>query len=462
MGKSPVLFFIECALSLLPLSARNAIRHSEILRRFMKLAGWTMVAFALDKTAQLVVVFVLARILGAEEYGRLTLAQGLVNTSQIFVVLGVGTMLARYIPAMREEGMTRAVEIINLCAMVVLATAAFFTVAGLIGAPLIATSMLDLPATSTLPYWMMAWVLLTVVNSFLLTIMLSFEKGKAMGLVSLVGAMVSITVAPILALRLELAGAVTALVAVEAAKAALLTLLYARLVKSEGAQFLVPPRRGDIPLLWRFGLPVFLISALWAPTIWLAQLIVKTQAPNGLAAVGVFGFTNSILGAVIVISSLTNRAALPILSSLRGQGQFAEMKRMSRLMALGQIAVAAAIGLPLAIAAPFIMAMAGETFAQAWPVLLIMTATGILIAGQTALGNYLLMIDRPRFLLMTMVVWALIMIGGVLLYPEQGAYALSGGLLAATIIRVTLIYSGWRRRAPQTLDVQARSKQVSG
>lgn len=428
----------------LPAGVRARIDRSETLRRFLKLASWSLVAFALDKAAMLVIVFLLARILGAADYGRLTLAQGAVNTAQIFVVLGAGTMLARYIPAMREQGVRRAVELVNLCAIVVLGTATIFTIGGVLGAPHIATAVLDLPAHSIIPYCMVAWVLLTALNSLLLTTMLSFEKGRAMGLVSLVGASLSIAAVPALALQGELSGAVAGLLVVEVAKGALLLALYRWLIKGEGVAILTPVRRGDIPLLWRFGLPVFLNSALWGPTMWAAQLILKTRAPDGLTAVGVFGFANSILGAVILISSLTNRAALPIQSSLHARGAFVELRRLSWLLTLGQAGAAATIALPVALAAPWITAMVGIEFAPYWPVLIIMIATGVVIAGQTPLSNHLLVDHRPYFVTATLLPWAAIIIGAAALLAPFGAYALAWGLLAASIIRSTLFYWGWR------------------
>jgi len=429
----------------LPPPFRARIDGSETLRRFLKLASWSLVAFALDKAALLAIVFLLARILGAADYGRLTLAQGAVNTAQIFVVLGAGTMLARYIPAMREDSVRRAVELINLCALVVLSTATIFTIGGLLGAPVIATAVLDLPESSIIPYGMVAWVLLTALNSLLLTVMLSFEKGQAMGLVSLVGALLTIATVPALALQGGLTGAVTGLVAVEAAKGLLLLTLYRRMIRAEGVAMLTPVRRGDAPLLWRFGLPMFLSSALWAPTLWLAQIIVKTQAPDGLVAVGVFGFANNILGAVILLSGLTNRALMPILSSLHARGAFDELRRTSWLLAVSQTAAAAIIGFPMAVAAPFIMNMAGPEFARQWPVLITMIVTGVIIAGQTTLVNSLLVLDRPYLVLATMFLWSLTIISAVSICAANGAYALAGGLLIASGLRTACLALAWKR-----------------
>jgi O-antigen/teichoic acid export membrane protein/glycosyltransferase involved in cell wall biosynthesis len=419
------------------------VSQSAGLSRLISLARWTLVSFALEKGATMVVVFLLARTLGAEDYGRLSLAQGLVNTMQIFVVLGAGAVLGRYVPALRQESVRRAVEIINLCAGLVLGSAALFLIlASTIGRSTV-TRVLHVPDASPIVGWVIAWVLLAAAVNLLVTVMLSFERGKALGLASLVGAVVAITVVPVLAETRGLAGAVFGLMTVEVLKLLMLGLMYRRLVREHGAPVLARPRASDLRLLARFGVPVFLTSALWAPTMWLAQSIIGARSPGGLTDVGVFAFTNSLLGAVILISSLTNQAALPVLSSLRGEGKLGELRRVSTIMALAQLGVAVVIATPLALLAPWIMNLAGPAFYDHWTVLLIMILTGVVLSAQTALGNYLLVTDRQVYLLITMIGWSAVVLGLTLTFVSYGAYALAGALMTAAILRTAAIGLGF-------------------
>lgn len=409
------------------------------LRRLVSLARWTFVSFALEKGATVVVVFLLARILGAEDYGRLSLAQGLVNTMQMFVVLGSGAVLGRYVPSLRQEGMARAVEVINLCALLVLGSAALFLVLASTLGRSAAALVLHVPDGSPLVSLVILWVLLVAGVNLLVTILLSFEQGRTLGLVSFLGAALSISSVPALASTYGLTGAILGLLAVETLKVVTLGVFYHRLLRDRGGSMLTRPRTADLPLLFRFGVPVFLTSALWAPTMWLSQLIVGTRSPGGLVDVGVFGFTNSLLGAVILISSLTNQAAMPVLSSLRGEGRFGELRRVSSIMALAQLGIAICIALPLAAMAPWIMALVGPTYLEHWPVLLIMVATGVVLSAQTALGNYLLVTDRQVYLLATMIGWSAIVIGLTLGFVTWGAYTLAWALLVGAILRTTAI-----------------------
>jgi O-antigen/teichoic acid export membrane protein/glycosyltransferase involved in cell wall biosynthesis len=417
----------------------NLLSHSGGLRRLLSLVRWTVVSFALEKGATVVIVFLVARTLGAEDYGRLSLAQGLVNTMQIFVVLGAGAVLGRYIPSLRQQSFARAVEVINLCAVLVLGSASLFLfLASTIGRQGV-VQVLHVQPASPVVGWVIVWVLVVAAVNLLMTVMLSFERGREMGLVSLVGAVVAISAVPALAAVYGLAGAILGLMVVETLKLAMLVWFYRRLLAAHGTPMLTRPRRSDLRLLLGFGVPVFLTSALWAPTMWLSQLIVGLRSPGGLTDVGVFGFTNTMLGAVILISSLTNQAALPILASLRGEGKLGELRRVSSIISLAQVGVALCIAGPLAVLAPWIMSLVGPVYLEHWPVLLVMIGTGVVLSAQTALGNYLLVTDRQVYLLGTMVGWSVIVIGLTLSFVAWGAYALACALLLGAVLRTSAI-----------------------
>lgn len=391
----------------------------------------------------ILVTLLLARLLGVEDFGRLTLAQGLVTSLQVFILLGAGPFLSRYLPQLRLQGMGRAVELVNLYGVVVVTTAAILSILVLLTSDMIVETVLDIERAAAYSGWIVAWTVFAAFNGLLLAVILAFEQGRLLGVIALLSAILWLIVPPLLTLELGFEGAVVGLVLVEGTRLCALTAAYIWFLRRSGARPFAKPKRSDVPILFSFGLPVFLQSAVWAPTIWLAQVTVKTLSPDGLAAVGIFGLGNAMLGAVILLGGLTNRAAMPVISSLQAGGDPAQARRASWMLALLQIGVAILLSLPLMIAAPFIAAQLGPSFAAAWPVLIIMIATGIVIAGQTSLANYLLIVDRPWFLLATIVPWALILLGTTAMFSPHGAYALAGGLLLASIVRTLLILMGW-------------------
>ena len=425
----------NATLGLLPRSARARFGDANYLGRFVKLASWSMIAFALEKGAQTITILFLARVLGAMEYGRLTLAQGMVNSAQLFVVLGAGTILARYIPAMLDVSVKRAIEIVNLCFVLIFGTASLLLVIGITESSAIAVSILDLPAGSSLPYWVMAWIILTALNGLLLTIMLSFEKGHVTGIVSLAVAISTIAIVPLSAAKWGLHGAIITFTLTSLLRTILFVEFYFKLLRSHSVSAWIAPSRGDLPLLFSFGLPVFLSSAIWAPTMWLAQLILKEYSPDGLISVGLFGFCNNILGLVILISSITNRAALPIMSSLKTQGNRGAERRFIIPVITIQIAASLLIAAPVVIFSSTVLSIMGGEFVGGEAVLIVMAAAGIVISGQQPLINMLLVNDMALTNLMGMAIWAVILLGLTTIFVHMGALGVAYAVLASAIVK---------------------------
>ncbi|WP_414901949.1 oligosaccharide flippase family protein [Sphingomonas flavalba] len=419
----------------------------DTLKRFLTLSSWTMVSFALSKGAMMIVVIYLARVLGAEDYGRLTLTQGLVNILELFIVLGAGPFVSKHVPQMLQEGAHRAIEIVNLSAAIILAMGVSLCIVAPFAVGTIATDVLSLPKLSLIPWWTLAWVILLAFNNLMLVVLLSLERGKALGAAALVAAGLSLLIIPWFGTLWGLQGAVAGFVAVEAIRFVAVLLIYARIVRNMGARVFALPRRSDLRLLLTFGLPAFLTSAIYSPTIWAAQLIVKAFAPDGLAIVGIYGLMNNILGALLVISGLTNQAAMPIFSSLDSSGNEKELRRSCRFLSMAQVFVATVVSIPLAICVPFILSYAGPAFVQAWPAFLIMLVVGIITAGQTSLGNYLLVINRPYFVLGATVPWSMVVLGAAALFFAHGIYALVGGMLAGAIVKTGLFVWGYAKRS---------------
>ncbi|WP_136161135.1 oligosaccharide flippase family protein [Sphingomonas flavalba] len=418
----------------------------DTLKRFLSLSSWTMVSFALSKGAMMIVVIYLARVLGAEDYGRLTLTQGLVNVLGLFVILGAGPFVSKHVPQMLQESPQRAVQIVNLSGAVIATTSLLLCIAVPFAKGTVAVNVLSLPTGSPIPSLVLGWVILMAFNELMLIALLSLEKGKALGTVALVVAGLSLSVVPWSGMRWGLQGAVAGFIVVESIRFVVAGLVYFRVVKGLGANPFVWPHRSDLPLLLTFGLPVFLTSAMYSPTIWGAQLVVKAFAPDGLVAVGVYGLMSNILGALLLVSSLTNQAAMPVFSSLFAAGNGDELKRASRLLCWAQMAVAAAISIPIALCAPFILSYAGPAFAAAWPAFLLMLGVGVITAGQTSLGNYLLATNRPYFILGTTLPWSLIVLSAAFLFSSHGVYALAGGMLVGAIARVGLFIWGFTKQ----------------
>lgn len=434
----------------LPSSLRAKIDRSAILQRLLRLTSWSFVAFAVDKSAMMIVTILVAKSIGAEDFGRLVLAQGTIGTFQIVILLGSGAVLSRYVPMYMLESMQRAVQVINMCLLAVALTASVAALIAVTWAPQIAVGVFGSRSGSPLPYLVLSWIIAASVSAMMLNITLALERGSDLAKASATTALLTVTAVPICAHIWGAVGAVAGFFIAELVRAAIFTGLYVGRLRAAGVNVTSMPRRGDIRLLVDFGLPTFLHAALWSGTMWLAQLLLKLLDRDGLAAVGVFGFANSVMGAVMMLSAMTNRASFPVLASLHADGDFVSVNRVTRSLFITQICAATAVAIPLSAAAPWIMKRLGPSFQNDWPVLLLMIGTAVIVSGQNALSDYLLVWKRPYLLLTTQVIWSIIVLGITFLFVGHGAISLAFALLLATSFRAFLIGAaalGTARRA---------------
>lgn len=68
-----------------------------------------------------------------------------------------------------------------------------------------------------------------------------------------------------------------------------------------------------------------------------------------------------------------------------------------------------------------------------------MIAVGVVIAGQTALGNFLLVRGRPSYILGTMAVWAIVVLGVAVVFSAYGVFGLVWALFTGAVVRTGMI-----------------------
>lgn len=420
--------------------------------RFAKMLGWSVAAFALDKGALLLAVLILAHLLAPVDFGRFVLSQGFVTTAQIAVGVGFGPMLARYIPAFRREGGDRVVALVNLCALSVLTTFCLVAAAGLLGAKQIATSVLSLGWPSPVPYMLIGWVACTSVSQLLSTILLANENGRSTVWVSLAAAPLQIIATPIAADRWGLIGALTTFALIDGLRTVLLARGYAQSMRRSGASLVTRPRLSDTALLWRFGAPVFLISMLWMPTIWISQLLLKSLHPDGLTEVAELGLALNIMGAAMLASSLVDRVSLPMSATVRLENGEGALQRFTRRLSLAQGAGTLVVAGGIALALLLLGQATGLRAPASGSLFLVVCLNAALLASQTAPVNLLLVENRTGAALATMIPWSAMVLLGTFVFHDYGALAIAASMFVANALRVSTL--SWLAYRPSSEPVR--------
>ena len=186
-------------------------------------------------------------------------------------------------------------------------------------------------------------------------------------------------------------------------------------------------------VLWSFSLPAVLCGAMVGPVNWVCNAMLVNQ-PNGYAEMGVFNAANQWYNAMLFLPGVLGQAVLPILSERLGDK---DSLRSGKILAVS-IKLNGAVVLPIVITgcviSPFIMHLYGESFRSAWPTLIVVLLTAVLLAVQIPVGQIIAASGRMWVgfimnmgwgLAFIFITWALIGWGALgLALARGGAYIL--------------------------------------
>lgn len=423
-----------------------AAGRSDISRRFAKLFGWTATATAFDRAAALGAIFLSARLVDAESFGRWSAAQSTVIAMQVFILVGGTTVISKFVPQLKTTLPRDAAETVRMTFMVTAVIIAALATIILVRADSVTEYLFKQSSDSQVVALLAGWLCVTGLGSLLAATCTAFEDGRAIAGSSLVAGLLSIIAIPTAAITYGYVGMLIAVVVAELARCILLGIA----VASKFNEIDQPLIGGVSIRSWRrfatFGIPLFAQSALYAPVLWVGQMMVLQRNTNGLIEIGAFNFAMLFFAAILVVTTRVNQATMPLLSSLAGNHELARLARVAQTFALLQLVVALLIAAPIAVAAPLI-----TPAALSWPTLSVVAMAGAAVALQTALANALLVVDRQWTVLASIVPWAVIFLSITWGFSESaGALALANGLLLAGFVRTSIILGAWLHWRSQT------------
>lgn len=414
----------------------QSARASLIAGRFLRLLGWSSAATLFDRASLLLAVFVSARLIDGESFGRWGVAQSTVGAVQIFVLLGSAILLTRFVPDDIKRAPERAAGTIRTT-LAIAAVALGVAMVGLVifGDEIARTLFKEAPSVELIAL-LTVWLGLSAFWVLLQAALMALEDGQSIAISSGATGILCLALIPLGASTIGYRGMMAGVIAAEAVRVLILTVQLDKRLEKFDLNVLGPISKRDFQRLVTFGLPVFLQSLLSAPVMWLAQMIILQRTPNGLEQVGLFNYALLFFSVVLLVSTKVNQAAMPIMSSLAGEGRIAALARTAAVIAAAQLVAALVIAMPVFLMADWVLPpdYAGEALT-----IKLIALAGIVVAIQTMAANTLLVLDRQMTVLFSIVPWSVIMIGISWYFSEFGAVSLAAGLLIGGGVRTMVL-----------------------
>lgn len=418
----------------LALYFRESWLQSDSLRsRFARGVVWLMASSASAQFSALFASICAARLLGPEGFGQLGLIRSTVLMLGTVAGAGLGMAATKCVAEYRRTAPLRAGSVIGLLLSVALLFGLTTASVCLVMADPLAAGMLNQAALAGPLRLSCIMILLSAASAVALGALSGLEAFRSVALLSMVEAILNITLISLGAWFAGLIGAVAGSVLVTVVVLALRYLELVRQCRREGIPIRFASLRAEMSLLGRFALPAIAVQFAAQPFEWLARMNLARQE-GGFEQLGIFTAAFSLGQIVSFLPQQVIGASAPLLSSQFAAGNLASFRRLVTASIASSVGAALTVALPFACGAPYIMAAYGSSFASGWLTLLLVLAAYTLAAGTLAFKTTFVASGhvwaQVRY---TLVYGAALFIGALLLAP-YGASGVAGAYLIAHLL----------------------------
>jgi O-antigen/teichoic acid export membrane protein len=405
----------------------RGIRTSDLGKRMVTGSAWALVSAVGTRAGNLIVGILLARILGKEAFGNLSIVQTTAGVFNIVAGFGLGATAARFVAEFKVDQPERAGRLLALGNALAWTCGGIASVALLLLTPRLASGFLGNADLGNALRLSAALVLIGALNGAQTGVLAGLEKFGSSTRASLWSLAVSLPLQVIGAWHWGVEGSLAGTVLGGVVNA---TLNHAALRQALRDTNL-SQQFGSCLKEWRlvagFSLPAMLSSMLVVPVNWIcAGLLVRHWGGGAMASVSV---ANQWRAAVAFLPTLVAWVYFPIISSVPRDTRF---RRISLTIFGANLAVGCGLCVLLITLSPLILNLYGERFRDGRLVFLLLTIVGVLEAGNEVLFRTLLALDRAWLRLVSNGLWgAIMLLFSNLLIPEHGEIGFAVSCLVA-------------------------------
>lgn len=352
-------------------------------------AGWSLLAAAVARAANLFALILCARVLTQIEFGHVGIIQSTVGMFAPLASLGLAMTSAKFIAQYRDTDPVRAGRILGLSLSAAALAGGAFSIVLVLLAPWLAEHGLSSPGLKSQ---------LTAASGLLvLGVIESAESGALAGLsafagIARAGAWSSLASIPVIAVLAWTNGASGAILGLTISMA-ISCLVSGMVLRSEcrrfGIRATLAGARSERSLLFDFSLPAYLSGLFVAPVYWLASALLVREA-NGFSEMGIFSAADRYRYLLIFVPLAISRIAVPALSRLHASGDTQGYRKTLRWNLQVALLSTALPALVCILSAAPLLSLFGSQYRTGWPVLVLLAISAIPTVMNTQLGAALL------------------------------------------------------------------------
>jgi O-antigen/teichoic acid export membrane protein len=421
----------------------NRLFHSQLAVRLARGTLWSLAGALGSRAISLVVIVLLARGIGREQFGQLTMIQSTLGVLATVAGMGLAPTATKYIAELRESDPLRVGDILGLVTAVGLSCGLLMALSCFAAAELLAIHVLERPELGPLLKLSALVVVLNTIDGIQSAILAGLEAFRRIAQISIVTAVLSLAVYA-LAIHLDgLRGAVLAQV-ISAGVAAGLSTWASRIECHRHGlrRHFTLAAFSERQLIWHYSIPALGGGLTYLGAFWLGNLIL-VRAAEGYAQLGTLRVIDQLRLLLIYLPTVLLSPTFSIMSnSAKNPAQLAKIIEYS-------VIASALIVFPVGVAVTFLGdRILAVLYGPEFPGGVIALACAMIVAGIQATGlglsNFISATGRMWFGFGTNLIWGIQFIGlSLLIIPLHGSTGYLAALALAYMFHNVIAYGAF-------------------
>jgi O-antigen/teichoic acid export membrane protein len=369
----------------------RSLDPSSIKRRFLKGAFWNSAGAVSAQIFRMASAIFLARLLGKEGYGEYGMVISTLGMFGAFASLQQSASASVFVAQYRETDKPRTGKIIRLTFYITLVMAAGTGLIIFFISPSMSQGVLKNQHLTSSLRFAACLIFLTALNGALSGILTGFEAFKRLAYLSVITNFLSLPFIVVGALWLGLPGVFLGNILVQA----VLTFVYYEDIRhrarANGIHINEHGYLSELKMVLLFSIPTMGASMISGPATWASNAFLVNQ-PGGYGELGIFQAAQQWRSAVLMLPSLINSSALPLLANAVSNRKSFVKTAWYNILSCGGLAIAA--GLVFILFSKFIMSIYGKEFRGGTLVLALTVLMAVLQAVSQALTQVMISTNR--------------------------------------------------------------------
>ncbi len=412
------------------------------MRAFAKGVGWTMLATVIERGVSLIQTFVIARLLGMDDYGRYGLLFVTVGLLSSIAGLQLGLTVTVSVARHRHSDPGQAIAIVRLCEAMSLAMALIAWTILSLRPDLLGSAVVGVDNSSGLLMFAGFLAVIGVLGGIEDGVLQGLEDFKALATIKSTTAILSIVLIFAMARKGDLDSVVLALALGGVARFAAMFALKEFRLSRIGATTNPAKIWAARDVLWTFSMPSVIINALIGFVNWYGISLVGAAA---LGDVAVLTAGQQWRGTALLVSGMLSSVVVPMLTRSTANRDLSSVSALHRANIAINISIVSIISIVVSLLSSQILSVYGSGFTVGYLAFFILILSSIPSAYINSLHLYLISSASMWSILYLNIIQSLIFGAFYFaLLPAHGALGYAVSMLAGTCIyAICLRFQPW-------------------